>query len=168
MKIFRRYNSTIHGNYRKAYLRCGLLTGLMLILFLLVRWLMHNPAESPVSYLSDGILLVSVFLFSMLYRNALPERKVTMKELMLFGIGTALVACLLYGLFIWASGFANPGQIELFTDTMMKPGAFAEYPAHYWSAFWGMLSTVIMAVLGSFGAFISSLILKTEKPEKRR
>ena len=105
MKFFHRYNSTIHGNYRKAYLRCGLLTGLMLILYLLVRWLMRNPAESPISFLSDGILLVAVFLFTMLYRNALPERKATLKELMLFGMGTAIVACFLYGIYIWVSGY---------------------------------------------------------------
>lgn len=165
MKFFHRYKSTIHGNYRRAYLRCGLLTGLMLVLYLLVRWLMRNPAESPVSYLSDGILLVAVFLFIMLYRNTLPERKATMKELMLFGMGTAIVACLLYGIYIWVAGFAIPGQIELFTNTLTKPESFAQYPAYYWSALWAFVSAVIMAVLGSFGAFISALILKNEKPE---
>lgn len=163
MKFFHRYNSTIHGNYRKAYLRCGLLTGLMLVLFLLVRWLMHNPADNPETYLSDGILLLSVFLFTMLYRNALPERKATMKELMLFGIGTALVASFLYGIFIFVAGFVMPGQIELFTDTMKASGAFSEYPAHYWSALWGIWTAVKMAVLGGFGAFISALVFKTEK-----
>ena len=163
MKFFHRYESTIHGNYRKAYLRCGLLAGLMLVLFLLVRWLMRNPADNPETYLSDGILLLSVFLFTMLYRNALPERKASMKELMLFGIGTAVVASLLYGVYIYVAGFVMPGQIELFTNTMKAPGAFAEYPAHYWSALWGILTAVKMAVLGGFGAFISALILKTEK-----
>lgn len=165
MKFFHRYNSTIHGNYRKAYLRCGLLTGLMLILYLLVRWLMRNPAESPISFLSDGILLVAVFLFTMLYRNALPERKATLKELMLFGMGTAIVACFLYGIYIWVSGYAIPGQIELFTNTMMEPGEFVKFPAHYWSALWAFVAAVFMAVLGGFGAFISALILKNEKPE---
>ena len=163
MKFFRRYNSTIHGNYRKAYLRCGLLTGLMLILYLLVRWLMRNPAESPESYLSDGILLVSIFLFTMLYRNELPERKVTMKELMLFGIGTAIVACFLYGIYIWLSGIAIPGQTELFTKTLMQSADFLQYPVGYWSALWGVVAAVKMAVLGGFGAFISALILKNEK-----
>ena len=163
MKFFHRYKSTIHGNYRRAYLRCGLLTGLMLILFLLVRWLMDNPAESPISWLSDGILLVAVFLFTMLYRNTLPERKATLKELMLFGIGNAVVACLLYGIYIWVAGFALPGQIELFTNTLKEPGEFAQYPAHYWSALWALVSGVIMSILGGFGAFISALILKNEK-----
>ena len=163
MRFFHRYKSTIHGNYRRAYLRSGLLSGMMLVLYLLVRWLMKNPAESPVSYLSDGILLVAVFLFTMLYRNALPERKATIKELMLFGMGTAVIASLLYGLYIWLSGFSIPGQIELFTNNLMEAEPFADYPAHYWSALWGLLSAIVMAVLGGFGAFIAALILKNEK-----
>ena len=165
MRLFHRYKSTIHGNYRRAYLRSGLLTGVMLMLYLWVRWLMENSAESPVSYLSDGILLVGVFLFTMLYRNTLPDRKATLKELMLFGMGTAIMACLVYGVFIWIMGFAVPRQIELFTNTMMENEPFVDYPAHYWSAFWGFISAVIMAVLGGFGAFISALILKNEKGE---
>jgi len=165
LRFFHRYRSTIHGNYRKAYLRSGLLTGVMLMLYLWVRYLMGNPAESPVSYLSDGILLVAGFLFTMLYRNALPDRKATLKELMLFGMGTAVIACVVYGVFIWIMGFTARGQIELFTGTMMDNAPFTDYPAHYWSAFWGFVSAVIMAVLGGFGAFISALILKNEKGE---
>ena len=163
MRFFHRYKSTIHGNYRKAYLRCGLLTGLMLILYLLVRWLMRNPAESPESYLSDGILLVSVFLFTMLYRNALQGGKATMKELMLFGMGTAVVASLLYGIYVWLSGIALPGQTELFSKTLTNADDFSRYPVGYWSALWGIVAAVKMAVLGGFGAFISALILKNEK-----
>lgn len=140
------------------------MTGIMLVLYLLVRWMMNNPAESPISFLSDGILLVAGFLFTMLYRNTLPDRKATLKELMLFGLGTAIMACFLYGLFIWVSGFAIPGQIELFTNTMKGSGEFSKFPAHYWSAFWAFIAAVIMAVLGGFGAFISALILKNEKP----
>ena len=166
MRFFHRYRSTIHGNYRKAYLRCGLLTGLMLVLYLLVRWLLKNPAESTVSYLSDGILLVSVFLFTLLYRNSLPDRKATMKELMLFGTGTAVLACFLYGIYIWLSGIALPEQTELFTKTLMKADDYGEYPVGWWSAIVGMITAVIMAVLGSFGAFIAALILKSEKGER--
>jgi len=137
----------------------------MLMLYLWVRYLMGNPAESPVSYLSDGILLVAGFLFTMLYRNALPDRKATLKELMLFGMGTAIIACVVYGVFIWIMGFTAQEQIELFTGTMMDNAPFTNYPAHYWSAFWGFVSAVIMAILGGFGAFISALILKNEKGE---
>ena len=163
MSIFHRYSSTIHGNYRKAYLRSGLITGVLLAAYLLSRLLMGKPLESPTSYVSDAVMLVAVFLFTMLYRNALPERKATIKELMLFGMGTAVIASLLYGLYIWLSGFSIPGQIELFTNNLMEAEPFADYPAHYWSALWGLLSAIVMAVLGGFGAFIAALILKNEK-----
>ena len=79
----------------------------MLMLYILVRWLMQNPAESPVAYITDGILLVAVFLFTLLYRNALPDRKATLKELMLLGLGTAVVASVLYGIFLWAFGLCR-------------------------------------------------------------
>lgn len=163
MKFFHRYESTIHGNYRKAYLCWGLLTGLMLVLYLLVRWLMGRSAESAESYLSDGILLVGLFVGCLLYRNSLPERKVTLKELMLFGMGAAVVACLIYGLYIWLSGMVLEGQTELMARTMFKADDFELYPVGWWSALCGIVTGVKMAVLGGFGAFISALILKNEK-----
>ena len=83
MGIFHRYSSTIHGNYRQAYLRCGLLTGALLAAYLLVRCLMGSPVGSPLSYVSDAVLLVCIFLFSAYYRNSLPDKLVTLKELML-------------------------------------------------------------------------------------
>ena len=85
MGIFHRYESEIHGNYRKGYLRFGTITGVVLMLYILVRYLMGKPAESPEAYLTDGIMLVSVFIFTYLYRNAMPEKKATLKELMLLG-----------------------------------------------------------------------------------
>lgn len=165
MKFFHRYNSTIHGNYRKAYLRSGLLLGLLLMLYLLVRWLMHNPASSPESYLSDGVLLVGVLLLTVYYRNSLPDRKATLKELMLFGMGTAVLASLLYGIFVWIFGALVPAQADLFTLTLRGEKALKEAPSHYWAAWWGIETGIKMMVLGGFGAFISALIFKNEKPE---
>ena len=106
MGIFHRYNSTIHGNYRKAYLRSGLITGLLLSAYVLIRLLMGKPLESPTSYVSDAVMLVAVFLFMAFYRNSLPDKKITLKEAMLFGIGTAVVAAFIYGLALWAFGIA--------------------------------------------------------------
>ena len=167
MKFFRRYNSTIHGNYRKAYLRCGLITGVLLMLYILVRYMMGTPAESPEAYMSDGIMLVAVFLFTLLYRNSLEEKKVTLKELMLFGMGTAVVASVLYGLFVWGFGCAVPEQADLFTSTLRSEEAVVSAPSHYWAAWWGIESAVKLAILGGFGAFVSSLVLRNEKGEVR-
>ena len=166
MRFFHRYRSTIHGNYRKAYLRCGLLTGLLL--YILVRYLMGMPAESPEAYLSDGIMLVSVLLFTLLYRNALEEKKATQKELMLFGMGTAVVASVLYGVFVWAFGSAAPSQTVLFTQSLSGKEIMESDPElHYWAALWGIVSGVKLALLGGFGAFVSALVFRNEKPDVR-
>lgn len=165
MKFFHRYNSTIHGNYRKAYLRCGLITGGLLALYIMVRYLMGSPAESPEAYMSDIIMLLAVFLFTLLYRNSLEEKKATLKELMLFGLGTAVVASLLYGICLWLFGYAVPEQTDLFTRTLRGEEAVLSAPSHYWAAWWGVESAIKLAVLGGFGAFVASLLFKNEKSD---
>lgn len=167
MRFFHRYNSTIHGNYRKAYLRCGLITGGLLALYIMVRYLMGSPAESPEAYMSDIIMLVAVFLFTLLYRNSLEEKKATLKELMLFGLGTAVVASVLYGLCLWLFGYAIPEQTDLFTRTLRGEEAVLSAPSHYWAAWWGFESAIKLAVLGGFGAFIASIVFRNEKSDIR-
>lgn len=165
MKFFHRYNSTIHGNYRKAYLRCGLITGGLLALYIMVRYLMGSPAESPEAYMSDIIMLLAVSLFTLLYRNSLEEKKATLKELMLFGLGTAVVASLLYGVCLWLFGYAVPEQTDLFTRTLRGEEAVLSAPSHYWAAWWGVESAIKLAVLGGFGAFVAALLFKNEKSD---
>lgn len=165
MKFFHRYNSTIHGNYRKAYLRCGLITGGLLALYIMVRYLMGSPAESPEAYMSDIIMLLAVFLFTLLYRNSLEEKKATLKELMLFGLGTAVVASLLYGICLWLFGYAVPEQTDLFTRTLRGEEAVLSAPSHYWAAWWGIESAIKLAVLGGFGSFVAALLFKNEKSD---
>lgn len=166
MKFFHRYQSTIHGNYRRAYLRCGFIAGMLLSLYILVRHLIGLPAESPESYISDAILLLSIFLFAIAYRNALPDKSVTLKELMLFGIGTALVASILYALLLWAFCIAVPQQTALFVLTMTGDEITVDDPQiNYWAAAWTLVTGIKMAVLGSFGAFLAAVIFKNEKPE---
>lgn len=166
MKIFKRYSSTIHGNYRKAYLRCGLIVGVLMSLYLLIRNLMGAPAQSPVSLVSDAILLVSVFLFAAYYRNSLPERKVTLKELMLFGMGLAAVAGLVYGLFLWVILSVDTDSILRFVPGMTGREVDPNDPQmHYWAPFIAIVSAIETLLLGAFGAFLASILLKNEKPE---
>ena len=163
MGFFHRYQSEIHGNYRKGYLRFGLITGGGLMRYILVRYMMGVPAESPEAYITDGIMLVAVFLFTLLYRNVLPDRKATLKELMLLGLGTAVVGSVLYGLFLWAFGSAVPEQTELVTRTLRGEDAFLSAPAHFWAAWWGIESGIKLSVLGGFGAFVAALVFRNEK-----
>lgn len=166
MGIFHRYNSTIHGNYRKAYLRSGLITGLLLSAYVLIRLLMGKPLESPTSYVSDAVMLVAVFLFMAFYRNSLPDKKITLKEAMLFGIGTAVVAAFIYGLALWAFGLAFQQQTALFSTTMTGNEVTTQDPQlHYWAAWWAIYSFVLMALLGSFGAFVAAIFFRNEKSD---
>ena len=144
MGFFHRYQSEIHGNYRKGYLRFGIITGVVLMLYILVRYMMGVPAESPEAYITDGIMLVA-------------------KELMLLGLGTAVVGSVLYGLFLWAFGSAVPEQTELFTRTLRGEDAFLSAPAHFWAAWWGIESGIKLSVLGGFGAFVAALVFRNEK-----
>lgn len=168
MKFFHRYESQIHGNYRLGYLRFGTITGVVMMLYILVRYLMGIPAESPEAYITDGILLVAIFLFTLLYRNVLPERKATLKELMLLGMGIAVLASVLYGIFLWLFGVAVPEQTELFTRTLRGEEAVLSAPSHYWAAWWGIESAVKLSVLGGFGAFIAALVFRNEKADEHR
>ena len=166
MSIFHRYHSTIHGNYRRAYLRCGLICGVLLSAYVAVRYLMGNLAESPLSYVSDAILLVLIFLFAAYYRKSLPDGRVTLKELMLFGIGMAAVSALVYGLALWAWGLAFPQQAVTFTNNMTdKQITITDPQLHYWAAWWAILAAVEVLLLGSFGAFLAAIFFRNEKSE---
>ena len=166
MGIFHRYQSTIHGNYRKAYLRCGGIVGLLLAAYVLVRLLMGRPVESPLSYVSDAILLVCIFLLSAYYRNSLPDKMVTLKEVMLFGIGLSAVAAIIYGLALWAIGLAFPQQAVLFTNNMTPNEVTLQDPQlHYWAALWAIVAAAETLLLGAFGAFLAAIFFRNEKSE---
>ena len=163
-RFLHRYKSTIHGNYRRNYLRCGLFTAIILITYILLRLLFRNPAPSPQSYLSDAILLLSIALCALLYRRSLPHNKVSLKELTLFGFGTALIASILYGIFLCAFQTLIPSQTVLYTQTLSGTHITLHDPQiHYWAAWWAILTTVKMIILGGFGAFLAALLFRTEK-----
>ena len=166
MAVFHRYHSTIHGNYRRAYMRCGIIVGLLLSAYVLVRLLMGNPAASPLSYVSDAILLVCIFLFAAYYRNSLPDKKVSLKELMLFGIGTSAISAVIFGLLLWGIGLAFPQQTVLFTNNMMPEEVTQADPQlHYWAALWAIVAAVEVLLLGAFGAFLAAIFFRNEKGE---
>ena len=167
MGIFHRYRSTIHGDYRRAYLRSGLLTGVLLALYILVRLLMGSAVESPVSLVVDVILLVLVVLLTARYRNSLPEKKITLKEAMLFGMGTAAVAGVVHGLLLYALLMTSAQQTVLFTNTMLGENTVdCQNPQlHYWAAWWAIVAGVETIVLGAFAAFLAAIFFRNEKSE---
>lgn len=169
MGVFHRYRSQIHGNYRRAYLRGGLLTGGLLGLYVLIRLLMGRPMESPLSLVVDAVLLICIFLLTAWYRNGLPEKRITLKEAMLFGLGTALIAGVLYGLILWAIGLSSASQTVLFTNTMVGENTIdGQNPQlHYWAAWWAILAGLETIILGSFFAFLAAILFRNEKSPVR-
>lgn len=172
MGVFHRYRSEIHGNWRRACLRAGLAAGVLMALYVLVRLLMRTPMESPMSLVVDAILLVLVFLLTAWYRNGLPDKRITLKEAMLFGIGTATVAAVVYGLLLWAIGLAAPQQTTLFTQTMTptpapSAGQPQAYPPNhpYWAAWWAIVAGLETLILGAFGSLVAAIVLRNEKPK---
>lgn len=164
MGIFHRYDSTMHGNFRRVYLRCGALTGILLAAYVMVRLLMGSPMPTATGYVSDAIVLVAVFLFTAFYRNSLPDKKITLKEAMLLGIGVAVVASVIYALALWATGNAFPEQTVLFTRNMMGKEIIAQDPQlNYWAILWALVALVETAVIGGFGAFLAAIVLRNEK-----
>ena len=85
---------------------------------------------------------------------------------MLFGIGTAILAALVYGVVLWIGGILAPQQTVVLTHNMMEKEITTQDPQlHYWALFWALVAVVEMAVLGSFGAFVASIIFRNEKSE---
>lgn len=158
MSIFHRYQSTIHGNYRRAYLRSGLITGALLAAARLALTLNQSSLITQHSSLILNILLiVAVFLFTAWYRHGLPDQKVTLKEAFLFGAGLSFVAALLYALllFILQTTFYN----------LLPANEHTDYPPHYWAAWWAILAFVETLLLGSFSAFVASILFRNEKSQ---
>lgn len=169
MGIFHRYKSEIHGNYRRAYLRCGLATGLLLGVYVLVRYLMGKPVENPESMVMDGVMLIAVLVTGIAYRKSLPEGKVTLKEMMLFGIGLAVVASVVYGLMLWGIGVVFKEQTVVFTRVLAgQEIGVDDEQLGYWALWWALLTAVKMAIVGGLGAFLTAILLKNEKSDIKR
>ena len=114
------------------------------------------------------IILVVITLISF-YRSAkrghiFPEKKITLKEAMLFGMGTAAVAGVVYGLALWVIGINSASQTVLFTTTMTGNEVGLQDPQlHYWAAWWAIVAGIETILLGSFGAFLSAIFFRNEK-----
>ncbi|MBR4773221.1 MAG: hypothetical protein IK010_02180 [Bacteroidales bacterium] len=161
MSIFHRYKSTIHGNYRRAYLRSGLVTGLLLAAGHMALHTHHSSLITDHSTLILNIvLMVAVFLFTAWYRHSLPDQRITLKESMLFGMGLSLVAALLYALLLLILYLLLPS-----TDLRLPT---SDYPAHYWAALWAIVAAVGTLLLGSFSAFLAAIFLRNEKSEIKK
>lgn len=175
MRLIRRYKSEIYGSYRRAYLRDGALTGLVIAGVVFFCKIIYYPIYAPDNYVTNITLLVCTMFFAYRYRRGLPEGKVFFKELMLYGLGLGIVAGLVYGLFLLFygsvvdEGFCDRCLAHFINGEMNGSGTDEEkeatvavmrtYKLRTW-AFIGFFRTSVMSIMT---AFIAALIFRTEK-----
>lgn len=169
-KIIRQYRSEIHGDYRSAYLMWGALTGLLLSLYLLLRHWVGAPCRTPSDLGKDALLLLAMGLSMYFYRRSLPDKMVTMKELLLLGLGTGFVAAVVYGLFVWLyCGVMYPDMTEVYAERFKTvdsapEGYVAALNPGMWALMFGFVNSFLTSIIV---AFFGALVLKTEKAEVR-
>ncbi len=174
-KIFRRYKSTIYGNYRKAYLIDGAVTGAAMGLVLTVRdYLAESPMGQPENFVTEVVMAVGIFWFAYRYRKHLPEQKVTLKELMLLGLGIGVVGSVVYGLWTWLRcGVLDSSMVEFYNcqrisvmepaDSSAQAKAAVEMVRGYTAGDWAFIGAFRSAVMSIIMAFLAALIFKTEQ-----
>lgn len=174
-RVLRRYNSTIYGNYRKAYLIDGALTGVAMAAIMLVRDLISAiPMGAPENYITEIVLGVGIFWSCYQYRKQLEGEKVSLKELMLLGLGIGVVSGVVYGLSVWLNGsclnadlvaYYNQQRIAQMeaADTSAEAKMAIEQVGRYTAGDWGFIAGFRSAVMSVLLAFFAALIFRTEK-----
>ena len=174
-KIFRRYESTIYGNYRKAYLIDGALTGAVMSMVMLLRdWLATSPMSSPENYVTELVLAIAIVWSCYQYRRQLPDGKVTLKELMLLGLGIGVVSAIVYGLWTWLHcGVLDTSLVDYYNQQRIAMMESAESSAEakvvvelvrrYTAGDWAFIGAFRSAVMSIIITFFAALIFRTEK-----
>lgn len=175
--FFRRYKSTIYGNYRKAYLIDGALTGAAMSVIVAVRdWVASRPMETPENYITEIVLAIGIFWASYHYRKGLPEQKVTLKELMLLGLGMGVISGVVYGLWTWINcGLLNESMVQYYNSCRIAVMDAAESSPEakiaiesverYTAGDWGFIAGFRSAVMSVIITFFAALLFRTEKGE---
>ncbi|MDY5968602.1 MAG: DUF4199 domain-containing protein [Bacteroidales bacterium] len=150
----------------------GVWTGLVLALYLVARWLLNKPVDAPQGFGSDIAVLAAMLFFSVRYRRTLPEKKVTLKELMQHNIWTGFVAALLFGISLWLYGTSVDGDllnrcVARMIEFEQQDGndraetiATLEAYTLFTISWIGAFRTFVMSILW---AFIAALLFQTEK-----
>lgn len=118
MRFIRRYKSEIYGNYRRAALVDGFVASVVMAAYVLISSLVGLPVSAPETYVTDGLMLIAVFVGAYLYRKSLSEVSVSLKELLLLGLDMGVVIGIVYGLLLWVI------MLGVYPDLI---GRFAEF-----------------------------------------
>ena len=178
-RFFRRYKSTIYGNYRKAYLIDGVLTGVVMSVVMLLRDLLaKSPMSSPENHVTELVLAVGIFWSCYQYRRHLPDGKVTLTELMRLGLGIVVVSAVVYGLWTWLRcGILDTSLVSHYNQeriAVMEPVESSadakvaiELVNRYTAGDWAFIGAFRSAVISIIITFFAALIFRTEKGEVR-
>ena len=178
-KVFRRYESTIYGDYRKAYIIDGALTGAAMSVIMWLRDLLSTvKMATPENYLTELILGVAIFWACYHYRKNLPQEKVTLKELMLLGLGIGVVSAVVYGLYTWLNcSLLDSGMVSYYNEQrigVMEPATASpeakvaiERVKQYTAGDWAFIGAFRSAVMSIILTFFAALIFRTEKSPVR-
>lgn len=174
-KFFRRYKSTIYGNYRKAGLIDGLLIGVVMSLIMAVRdWVASTPMATPENYITEVVLAVGIFWAAYHYRKQLVGEKVMLKELLLLGVVIGVVSAVVYGLWTWINcGVLNTSLVQYYNKCRIEVMEPAETSANaklaiesvkrYTAGDWGFIAGFRSAVMSIIVTFFAALVFRTEK-----
>lgn len=174
--IIRRYRSIIHGNYRWAAFKYGIVMGVALSVCLVFRYLLGRPSNAPISSDENWIVFVALLVMSLVfvfhYRRHLTEKKITFKESFLLTFDSCVVACIIYAVFMYIYALYIDNGMDSFHDRTMDVMTRAlatgenpnqvQLPDMVYLVFWGMMVNIIMSILV---AFICGVICRNEKGE---
>ena len=179
MRLVRRYQSDIYGDYRKFGLRYGLFSGLIMAAIVCILFFLDYPLQAPVNYATDITLFVCALFFAYRYRTTLPDNKVFFKELMLLGLTLGVVAAIVYALFLLLYGKVIDTDfltrcIDRLVDNEQNGTASQEQIQQTVSVMRGY-TLVTLALIAAFRtsvmaimtAFCGALLFRTEKNVER-
>ena len=149
-----------------------------------------KPASPLSNFLTDLLLEngpqkvepAAVCDFAMLnfggIRAQLPEGKVSLKELLLLGLGIGVVSAVVYGLWTWLNcgslhtdmvSYYNQQRIAVMdaADSSAEAKVAIEQVGRYTAGDWGFIAAFRSAVMSVIIAFFAAIIFRTEKSPVR-
>ncbi len=174
--IIKRYRSVIHGNYRCASIKYGIVMGVGLSCCLVLRYILGHPSNAPISGDENWVVFIALLIMSLVlvfhYRRHLADKKISFKEGFLLTLYSCIVACVIYAVFMYFYAIFIDNGIDSFQDrtidTMTRAVANGNstnnihLPEMIYLVFWGMMANMIMSILV---AFITGIICRNERAE---
>lgn len=146
----------------------------MSVVILLRDMLAKSPMSSPENYITELVLAIAIFWSCYQYRRQLPDGKVTLKELMLLGLGIGIVSAIVYGLWTWLRcGILDTSLVDYYNQQRIAMMESAESSAEakvavelverYTASDWAFIGAFRSAVMSIIITFFAALIFRTEK-----